>query len=71
MARRLYRLRPVPDVMPRTDTPVWMGLITFAFELEETLVSMRPGEQHVVLHRDRLCASVSAELPPVRSTEFR
>lgn len=33
----------VLDVIPRTTTPVWTGLITFQFFTEEELDTMRPG----------------------------
>jgi hypothetical protein len=59
-----------PDVIPRTDTPVWMGLITFDFYTEESLATMRPGEDYLVFHEGALRPSTTPEAPPVRSHDF-
>lgn len=58
------------DVVPRTATPVWQGLVAFDFYTEETIASLRPGEHHLVLHDGSPCASTSPGLPPVRSDEL-
>lgn len=57
-------------VIPRTDTPVWMGLITFDFYTEESLATMRPGEDYLVFHEGALRPSTTPEIPPVRSHDF-
>lgn len=57
-------------VVPRTDTPVWQGLVAFDFSTEETIATLRPGEHHLVFHDGSLCASTTPGVPPVRSNHF-
>lgn len=58
------------DVIPRTATPVWQGLVAFAFYTEEEIGSRRPGEDHLVFHESELRASTVPQVPPVRSDRF-
>jgi hypothetical protein len=49
---------------------MWMGLITFDFYTEESLATMRPGEDYLVFYEDALRPSTTPEVPPVRSHDF-
>lgn len=59
-----------PDVIPRTDTPVWTGLITFDFYTEESLATMRPAEDYLVFYEGALQPSTTPAVPPVRGHDF-
>ncbi|KAA1422975.1 hypothetical protein FE697_012640 [Mumia zhuanghuii] len=60
-----------PEVIPTTSTPVWTGLDTFTFFVDEKLATLRRDERFMVFSGNDLHPSIRPELPPVRGRTRR